>query len=63
MFIRSYERGERVFFAMTSRGYQGHMPRFSRAKANVRSWVQALALPGLAVVVAAASALWFRVPT
>ncbi len=63
LFIRSYERGERVFFAMTSRGYQGHMPRFSRDKANVRSWVEALALPGLAVVVAAASALWLRVPT
>ena len=34
MFIRSYERGERVFFAMTSRGYQGHMPRFSRHRAT-----------------------------
>ena len=63
MFIRSYERGERVFFAMTSRGYQGHMPRFSRPRATTRSWVEALALPVLAATVALAAATWQRVPT
>jgi cobalt/nickel transport system permease protein len=60
LFIRSYERGERVFFAMTARGYQGHIPRFSREEATARSWALALALPGLAVVVAVAAAFWLR---
>jgi cobalt/nickel transport system permease protein len=27
LFIRSYERGERVHLAMLSRGYDGSMPR------------------------------------
>ena len=27
LFIRSYERGERVHLAMLSRGYDGHLPR------------------------------------
>jgi cobalt/nickel transport system permease protein len=27
LFIRSYERGERVHLAMLSRGYDGRMPR------------------------------------
>ena len=27
LFIRSYERGERVYLAMLSRGYTGRMPR------------------------------------
>jgi cobalt/nickel transport system permease protein len=27
LFIRSYERGERVHLAMLSRGYSGRMPR------------------------------------
>jgi cobalt/nickel transport system permease protein len=63
LFIRSYERGERVFFAMTARGYQGHMPRFARDEATARSWALALALPGLAVVVAVAAAFWLRAPS
>jgi cobalt/nickel transport system permease protein len=60
LFIRSYERGERVFFAMTARGYQGHMPRFARDEATARSWAVALALPGLAAVVAVAATMWIR---
>ena len=31
LFIRSYERGERVFLAMVSRGYAGEMPGARRA--------------------------------
>jgi len=27
LFIRSYERGERVHLAMLSRGYDGRMPK------------------------------------
>ena len=29
LFLRSYERGERVYVAMLARGYAGTMPRFS----------------------------------
>jgi cobalt/nickel transport system permease protein len=29
LFLRSYERGERVYVAMLARGYDGTMPRFS----------------------------------
>ena len=62
LFIRSYERGERVFFAMTARGYQGHMPRFERQESSARSWVLALALPTLAAAVALATATWLETP-
>jgi cobalt/nickel transport system permease protein len=61
LFIRSYERGERVFFAMTARGYQGHMPRFAREEATPRSWALALSLPGLAILVAVAATTLIRV--
>jgi cobalt/nickel transport system permease protein len=46
MFIRSYERGERVHHAMLARGYSGSMPRMGEEPATVR-WVGAAA--GLAV--------------
>ena len=39
MFIRTYERGERVYLAMESRGYAGEMPPSSRVKATTRAWV------------------------
>jgi cobalt/nickel transport system permease protein len=29
LFLRSYERGERVYVAMLARGYAGAMPRLS----------------------------------
>jgi cobalt/nickel transport system permease protein len=38
MFIRTYERGERVYLAMESRGYAGEMPASSRVKATARDW-------------------------
>ena len=34
LFIRSYERGERVHLAMLSRGYTGTMPQTSRTKVH-----------------------------
>jgi ABC-type cobalt transport system, permease component CbiQ and related transporters len=52
LFIRSYERGERVHLAMLSRGYTGTMPIIQDMSASVRSWGHALALPGVAAVVA-----------
>jgi len=43
LFIRSYERGERVFLAMTSRGYDGRMPGAEKAAPTPRQWSAALA--------------------
>jgi cobalt/nickel transport system permease protein len=51
LFIRSYERGERVHLAMISRGYTGRMPLASSA-ATLRDWTLALTLPVAATVVA-----------
>ena len=48
LFIRSYERGERVYLAMLSRGYTGSMPNLSD---NTQSrWLRALLLPLLAAL-------------
>ena len=52
LFVRSYERGERVYLAMASRGYVGTMPVRS-APATRRSWVLCLLWPLAASVVAA----------
>lgn len=45
LFIRSYERGERVHQAMVARGYEGQMPVLVSAPTRPGSWFQALALP------------------
>lgn len=58
LFIRSYERGERVHLAMLSRGYAGQLPATgSRAAATAQAWTAAAALPVLAAIVGAAA--WF----
>lgn len=46
LFIRSYERGERVYLAMLSRGFAGAMPRLSEDEKT--NWLIALILPGVA---------------
>jgi cobalt/nickel transport system permease protein len=51
LFIRSYERGERVHLAMISRGYTGRMPLASSA-ATLRDWTLAMTLPVAASAVA-----------
>lgn len=51
LFIRSYERGERVHLAMISRGYQGLMPQDAKVKTNATELLQGLALPILASVI------------
>ncbi|MDP9493963.1 MAG: cobalt ECF transporter T component CbiQ [Actinomycetota bacterium] len=38
MFIRTYERGERVYLSMESRGYAGEMPASSRVIATPWDW-------------------------
>lgn len=55
LFIRSYERGERVHLAMLSRGYTGVMPVTRDLPASGRDWAMAAALPGLAAVTAVLS--------
>ena len=61
LFIRSYERGERVHLAMVSRGYAGHLPDLgSAASVTGRDWVVALALPATVAVLALASWGWAR---
>ncbi|MEV8228730.1 cobalt ECF transporter T component CbiQ [Streptomyces sp. NPDC079167] len=51
LFIRSYERGERVHLAMVSRGYTGTMPVIDEVTASRTQWGHAAALPVLALVV------------
>lgn len=46
LFVRSYERGERVHAAMLSRGYTGTMPALGRSAATTRQW---FAIAGLVV--------------
>jgi len=49
LFIRSYERGERVYLAMRSRGYTGRLPRpDTAAVATAADWVRSAVLPVLA---------------
>ncbi|MFE1171584.1 cobalt ECF transporter T component CbiQ [Streptomyces sp. NPDC058773] len=51
LFIRSYERGERVHLAMVSRGYTGTMPVVDGAAATRTQWTRAAALPLAALAV------------
>ncbi|AXG79637.1 cobalt ECF transporter T component CbiQ [Streptomyces paludis] len=51
LFIRSYERGERVHLAMVSRGYAGTMPVIDEVRADRTQWTYAAALPVSALAV------------
>jgi len=51
LFVRSYERGERVYLAMSSRGYTGSMP-VRGAGATARMWATCLLWPAAATIVA-----------
>ena len=55
LFIRSYERSERVYAAMLSRGYTGVMPVLGSRRATRSDWAWAAAPPlaGIAIVAAA----------
>lgn len=57
MFVRTYERGERVYLAMESRGYAGSMPPSPRAAAGTGEQTMAAAVV-LAVWAVAATAWW-----
>ncbi|WP_067817866.1 cobalt ECF transporter T component CbiQ [Actinomadura kijaniata] len=45
LFLRSYERGERVHLAMLSRGYDGRMPVLRDTAASRAQWAAAAVLP------------------
>jgi cobalt/nickel transport system permease protein len=55
LFIRSYERGERVHLAMLSRGYTGTMPVLTQVSASGAQWRTAAVLPLAALGVAVAA--------
>ena len=57
LFVRTYERGERVHLAMLSRGYAGAMPLESGPGGAAPSGL-AVVLPAAALVVAWAAAVW-----
>ena len=48
LFIRSFERGERVHVAMLARGYDGVLPVVDDETGAPRSWPLALSLPAVA---------------
>jgi cobalt/nickel transport system permease protein len=58
LFLRAYERGERVYLAMVSRGYDGSMPQsWHGPAAGPRQWLAAAALPLPAAGVAVTAAV------
>ena len=57
LFIRSYERGERVHLAMLSRGFDGALPSMDARVVTTRQWFTALSIPGLALIASLAAAL------
>lgn len=51
LFIRSYERGERVHLAMLSRGYDGTLPQDELVKLEKQVWLTASTLPLTALLI------------
>lgn len=56
LFVRSYERGERIHAAMLARGYTGSMPVLDERVASRREWFQA-ACPAVVAALVAVGAL------
>ncbi|MBM0239540.1 cobalt ECF transporter T component CbiQ [Micromonospora sp. ATA32] len=55
LFLRAFERGERVYLAMVSRGYSGRMPAVwqGAGAATTGQWLAAATVPVLAATIAA----------
>jgi cobalt/nickel transport system permease protein len=51
LFIRSYERGERVHLAMLSRGYTGNMPDLNAHALSQKDWLTAFVVPTIALLI------------
>jgi cobalt/nickel transport system permease protein len=58
LFLRSYERGERVHLAMLARGWTGAMPVLVEAPAGRREWAAGLVPVAAALVIAVAARWW-----
>lgn len=55
LFIRAFERGERIHVAMLSRGFTGELPRPAQDQATRRDWALASLVPVLAAAAAVAA--------
>jgi cobalt/nickel transport system permease protein len=55
LFLRAFERGERVYLAMVSRGYTGRLPRAGHEAASPRQWAVSALLPVAAAGIALAT--------
>jgi len=55
LFVRSFERGERVHLAMLSRGFTGSMPVTQASEPPRWSFVTSASLPAVAIVIATAA--------
>jgi cobalt/nickel transport system permease protein len=53
LFVRSYERGERVYVAMLARGYGGSLPLLDVTHPTRAGWLKALSAPAAASVLCA----------
>ena len=51
LFIRSYERGERVHLAMLSRGFDGNLPQSESERVTTTVWIYALLIPFTALLI------------
>ena len=51
LFIRSYERGERVHLSMLSRGYVGVLPHEEQPHVKSSVWFTALMYPFIAAII------------
>lgn len=51
LFIRSYERGERVHLAMLSRGFDGNLPQSEIEHVGVSLWLKALSISIIALLI------------
>ena len=57
LFIRSYERGERVHLSMLSRGYDGVLPQEEVLNVPIYTWIKALMYPLIAIIIFATNSL------
>ena len=57
LFLRAFERGERVYLAMVSRGYTGRLPRLEHPAASARQWAVSALFPVAAAGIALTTVL------